>query len=119
LIPSRGDIFHTKFDPATGKEMKGDHYALVVTPKKFNAKLKMTVVCPISGGQASAARETGFLVSLMGAGTRVDGNIHVHQMKVVDVNEHIGEYVESIPDHILLEVLMIFESLFDSQNLVK
>ena len=27
-IPEKGDIFHLSFDPATGSEMKGGHYAL-------------------------------------------------------------------------------------------
>jgi mRNA interferase ChpB len=25
VIPERGDILHLQFDPASGKEMKGDH----------------------------------------------------------------------------------------------
>ncbi|WP_386687050.1 type II toxin-antitoxin system PemK/MazF family toxin [Lonepinella sp. MS14437] len=30
-IPKRGDIIHLQFDPATGREMQGKHYALVIS----------------------------------------------------------------------------------------
>jgi mRNA interferase ChpB len=33
-----GDIPHLSFDPATGREMKGDHCCIVLIPKAFNAR---------------------------------------------------------------------------------
>ena len=38
-IPEKGDIVHLQFDPASGHEMKGEHYALVLSPKYFNKRL--------------------------------------------------------------------------------
>lgn len=32
-VPARGDIMRLEFDPASGREMKGPHYALVVSGK--------------------------------------------------------------------------------------
>jgi mRNA-degrading endonuclease toxin of MazEF toxin-antitoxin module len=65
VTPDRGDILHLQFDPASGREMKGDHFCLVVSPKAFNQRFKLAMVCPISGGTAQVARDTGFLVSLL------------------------------------------------------
>lgn len=65
----RGDIVHLDFDPAAGTEMKDKHYALVVSPDDFH-RLGLHIVCPISGGNAGAARDAGYLVSLMGCGTK-------------------------------------------------
>lgn len=36
--PAHGDIIHLQFDPASGREMKGAHYALVVSAKAFNVR---------------------------------------------------------------------------------
>ena len=70
MTPGRGDILHLAFDPASGREMKGDHYCLVVSPKPFNLRFQLAMVCPISGGLAAAGRDTGFLVSLSGTSLR-------------------------------------------------
>lgn len=40
VTPDRGDILHLAFDPARGREMKGNHFCLVVSPKAFNARFK-------------------------------------------------------------------------------
>ena len=76
MTPERGDILHLAFDPSSGREMKGNHFCLVVSPREFNARFKLAMVCPISGGSAQAARDSGFLVSLMGQGLRTDGQVH-------------------------------------------
>lgn len=105
MIPQRGDILHLRFDPASGREMKGDHFCLVVSPRSFNARFKLAMVCPISGGAASVARESGFLVSLTGTGLRTDGCVHVHQLKFLDWAARQATYVESVPDYVMRELL--------------
>ncbi len=105
MNPKRGDILHLAFDPASGREMKGDHFCLVVSPASFNSRFKLAMVCPISGGVAGAARETGFLISLMGYGLRTDGNIHVHQVKTLDWAVRRATRVESAPAAVVSQVL--------------
>jgi len=46
--------------------MLGKHFCLVVSPRSFNARVRLAMVCPISGGASEIARNSGFLVSLMG-----------------------------------------------------
>lgn len=67
--------------------MIGNHFCLVVSPKSFNVKFKLAMVCPISGGAANVAREAGFLVSLMGFGSRTDGSVHVQKAPVQVMQE--------------------------------
>ena len=111
MTPERGDILHLAFDPASGREMKGNHFCLVVSPRAFNARFKMAMVCPISGGVAEAARSTGFLVSLMGQGLRTDGQIHAHQIKSLDWASRRASLVERAPDVVVQEVLMCLQSV--------
>jgi len=115
LTPERGDILHLQFDPASGKEMIGKHFCLVVSPKSFNAKFKLAMVCPISGGAAEVARSAGFLVSLMGLGLRTDGSVHVHQLKTLDWTSRKAAFIEKAPPEIMQEVLDCLVAVFEDE----
>ncbi|MFC3875531.1 type II toxin-antitoxin system PemK/MazF family toxin [Neisseria musculi] len=110
-IPDKGDIIHLRFDPASGKEMKGGHFALVLTPKAFNKAVGLVFACPISQGQASAAR--GMLSTLLGAGTHTQGNIHCHQLKSLDWRERKAALKEKVPDYVLQDVLSRIEAILE------
>ena len=113
MTPERGDILHLAFDPASGREMKGNHYCLVVSPSAFNARFKLAMVCPISGGAAEVARSAGFLVSLMGHGLRTDGQVHAHQLKSLDWTSRQATFVESAPAAVVQEVLDCLQSIVE------
>jgi len=113
VTPDRGDILHLAFDPASGREMKGNHFCLVVSPRAFNARFQLAMVCPISGGAAEAARSAGFLVSLMGQGLRTDGQVHAHQIKSLDWAARRATRVERAPEVVMQEVLMCLRSVLD------
>ena len=113
MTPDRGDILHLAFDPASGREMKGNHFCLVVSPRAFNARFKLAMVCPVSGGAAEAARSAGFLVSLMGHGLRTDGLIHAHQIKSLDWASRKATLVEQVPDQLVQEVLECLRSVLE------
>lgn len=115
MTPERGDILHLQFDPASGKEMIGKHFCLVVSPKSFNAKFKLAMVCPISGGAAEVARSAGFLVSLMGLGLRTDGSVHVHQLKTLDWTSRKAAFIEKAPPEIMQEVLDCLVAVFEDE----
>jgi mRNA interferase ChpB len=111
MTPERGDILHLTFDPASGREIKGNHFCLVVSPRAFNARFKLAMVCPISGGVAEVARSAGFLVSLMGQGLRTDGQVHAHQVKSLDWASRKASLVERAPSIVVDEVLGCLQSV--------
>ena len=113
MTPQRGDILHLAFDPASGGEMKGDHFCLVVSPKAFNQRFKLAWVCPISGGAALVARESGFLLSLTGCGTRTDGNVHAHQVKALDWAARKARRIETAPDYLVHQVLQCMAAVIE------
>lgn len=113
-VPTRGDIIHLEFDPASGKEMKGPHFALVLSGKAFN-RHGLAMVCPISQGAAANARTYGTVVSLMGTGTQTQGAVHCHQLKSLDWQERRARRKESVPEYMVDEVLARIEAvLFDT-----
>ena len=113
MTPERGDILHLAFDPASGGEMKGDHFCLVVSPKAFNQRFKLAWVCPISGGTSLVAGESGFLLSLTGCGTRTDGNVHAHQVKALEWAATKARRIETAPDYLVHQVLQCMAAVIE------
>ena len=102
-VPKRGDIIHLVFDPASGTEMKGNHFGLVLSSQTFN-RTGLAMICPISQGQAQAARNYGTIVTLMGAGLDTQGNVHCHQLKSLDWKVRKAKFKETVPLYIVDEV---------------
>ena len=113
MTPERGDILHLQFEPSSGREMKGNHFCLVVSPRAFNARFKFAMVCPISGSATDVARSAGFLVSLMGLGLRTDGQVHAHQIKSLDWASRRAALVERVPDAAVQQVLACLQSVLE------
>jgi mRNA interferase ChpB len=108
--PARGDIVHVQFDPASGQEMKGPHFGLVVSAKEFNQR-GLAMICPISQGEAAAARTYGTIVTLTGSGTDTQGAIHCHQLKSLDWRVRKVSLKEIAPAVILDEVAARIEAI--------
>lgn len=102
-IPDRGDIVHLQFDPASGHEMQGPHYGLVISGKAFNA-MGLAMICPISQGAAASARSYGTVVTLIGSGTDTQGAVHCHQLKSLDWQARRAKRKEKVPASILDDV---------------
>lgn len=109
-VPERGDIVHLQFDPASGNEMTGPHFGLVVSAKPFNVR-GLAMICPISQGAAAAARTYGTVVTLMGAGTNTQGAVHCHQVKALDWRARKAAFKERVPQLILMDVSARLESI--------
>lgn len=90
--------------------MSGDHYGFVVSLREFN-DLGFALVCPISGGGAETFRSRGFLVTLMGLGLVTDGNIHVHQVKSLDLRARKAIKRCSTPEWLVDEVLSVLSNI--------
>jgi mRNA interferase ChpB len=112
-VPKRGDIVHLTFDPASGKEMLGKHYGLVISDKIFNGS-GLAMICLISQGAAANARSNGTVVTLMGSGAHTQGSVYCHQLKSLDWRVRKAEFKEVSPDFIMEEVAGKLEAiLFD------
>jgi mRNA-degrading endonuclease toxin of MazEF toxin-antitoxin module len=104
-IPSRGDIYHLNFAPAAGREQRGPHYGVIVSPREYNAISGMPFVAPITT-VGTASRMTGFAISLTGTGLNATGVIQVDQTKPLDLAARGASFAnERVPDYILDEIL--------------
>ncbi len=109
-IPNRGDIVHLLFDPASGHEMKGNHFGLVISQKVFNAR-GLAMICPISQGAADSARTHGTVVTLMGLGLDTQGAVHCHQVKSLDWKIRKAKFKEKVSLDIVDDVAARIEAI--------
>ncbi|MFP4410402.1 type II toxin-antitoxin system PemK/MazF family toxin [Coleofasciculus sp.] len=47
-VPQRGDIIWLNFSPQTGREQAGRRPALVISPIRYNRRVGLALVCPIT-----------------------------------------------------------------------
>jgi mRNA interferase ChpB len=107
----RGDIYLVSLDPALGDEQEGTRPVLIVSPDRFNAVTRVPIVVPITSG-GIFARNAGFTVSLTEAGTRTTGSVRCDQPRPLDLAARNGRKLESVPQHILDDVLAKLATLF-------
>ena len=98
-------------DPALGKEQQGQRYALVLTVAAFN-RFGLALVAPVTQG-GGFAREHGFAVPLMGAGTETQGVVLCHQVRMLDYRARNASVVEVVPENVVDEVLARVRVLLD------
>lgn len=108
----RGDVYVVSLDPAIGHDQQGKRPVLVISPGKFNRLTGLPVVVPITTG-GGFARTAGFAVSLMGAGTKTTGVVRCDQPRVLDLRARGGRKLETVPEHIVDEVLSKVSPLFE------
>lgn len=93
--------------------MLGEHYCLVLSKRAFNDAFGLALVCPISQGRAEQSRNQGFLITLMGAGTETQGNIHSHQVRTLDWRARKASFKEQAPMEVVQPVLDCVVSLLE------
>ena len=106
----QGSIIWLDFDPQIGYEQKGRRPALVVSNHTFNSFSKMAVVCPIT----NTDKNHPFHVKLRE--TKTTGLILCDQARTLYINARKYEYIENIPEDILLEVIDIIFGFIEKEK---
>ena len=106
---NRGDIYLVSLDPTKGREQLGNRPVLVVSATAFNAATRLPVVCPITTG-GEFAKRIGFAVPITGITTT--GVVRCDQPRVLDLSTRQALKVETLPSHILDEVLARMVTIF-------
>ncbi len=106
---NRGDIYLVSLDPTKGPEQRGNRPVLVVSATAFNAATRLPVVCPITKG-GEFAKRIGFAVPITGITTT--GVVRCDQPRVLDLSTRQARKVDTLPSHILDEVLARMVTIF-------
>lgn len=111
-IPARGDILELSLDPTKGHEIRGTRLVLVLSADTFNRASGLLLVAPITQG-GNASRETGFSVTLMGAGTKTQGVVLCNQTRTIDARARTFKRIEKARSPLVEEALDAVRSILE------
>ncbi len=109
-IPDRGDIVWLMFNPQAGHEQAGHRPALVLSPKQYNGKVGLAILCPIT----SQVKGYPFEV-LIPEGLKVQGAILSDQVKSLDWKARKAEFACKLPPEKFNEVVKKLNTLIREQ----
>ncbi len=78
-VPDRGDAVWLTFDPQAGHEQAGRRPALVISPKSYNGRTGLAILCPVT----SQVKGYPFEV-VVPAGLPIDGAVLSDQVRSLD-----------------------------------
>jgi mRNA interferase MazF len=107
-VPERGDIVWLEFNPQAGSEQAGHRPALVISPKTYNKKVGLALVCPIT----SRLKGYPFEVELP-QGVQTKGAVLCDQIKSLDWRARRATRLGSVPDPVMQEVTARILALVD------
>ncbi len=109
-VPDRGDIVWLQFDPHAGHEQAGRRPAFVVSPRAYNSKVGLALVCPIT----SRVKGYPFEVLLPAEG-KARGAILSDQLKSLDWRSRNAVRFDRASDNVVHEVTGRILALVDPE----
>jgi len=97
--PGTGDLIWMSFTPQAGREQAGRRPGLVLSPRSYNAKVGLCLVCPIT----HQAKGYAFEVALP-EGLPVAGVVLADHIKSADWQERGCDPIAKVPVDVLDEV---------------
>ena len=110
-VPERGDIVWLQFDPQAGHEQAGRRPALIISPKEYNQRVGLALLCPVT----SQVKGYPFEV-LLPPGLKVKGAILSDQVKSLDWRIREAKLVCVVPGEVLEETILRIHALIDPET---
>jgi mRNA interferase MazF len=98
-VPDAGDLIWLDFTPQAGREQAGRRPAVVLSPRSYNEKTSLAVVCPVT----SHAKGYPFEVPVP-PGQHIRGVILSDHLKNLDWRQRQAERAGRIPVSVLAQV---------------
>jgi mRNA interferase MazF len=110
-IPNQGDVVWLNFNPQAGNEQAGRRPALILTPARYNGKVGLAILCPITN------QEKGYPFEVkIPTGLAVTGVILADHVKNLDWRIRQAEFICKLPKVTVKEVLRKLTVLLKVQN---
>jgi mRNA interferase MazF len=104
--PGRGDLVWVDFTPQLGHEHAGRRPALVLSPREYNERVGLAVMCPVT----RQIKAYPFEVRLP-TGLAVEGAVLSDQVKSLDWRQRHAELICEVPAETVSEVLRKLRTL--------
>ena len=99
-LPERGDVVWISLNPQAGHEQAGRRPALVLSPRSYNAKVGLALMCLITQQVKGYPFEV-----LLPQDAPIQGVVLSDQVKCLDWRAREVEHVCTLPVELVLEVL--------------
>jgi mRNA interferase MazF len=109
-VPSRGDVIWITLNPQAGHEQAGRRPALVISPRAYNEKVGLAILCPVT----TQVKGYPFEV-LIPAGLKVAGAILSDQVKSLEWRVRQADFICILPARTMSEVIQKLSPLLLSQ----
>ena len=113
-IPDSGDIVWITFNPQAGHEQAGHRPALVLSPKAYNGRVGLAILCPIT----SQVKGYPFEVRIPD-GLEVGGAVLSDQVKSLDWKARNAEFSCRLPATVCNEVVAKLGALIRQKPLTE
>lgn len=97
--PDRGDVIWLNFTPHAGREQAGHRPALVISPREYNQKTGLAVMCPIT------SQVKGYPFEVAVTSGSVQGVVLSDHLKNLDWRERKATYKGKAPTAVVKEVM--------------
>ena len=104
-VPDRGDIVWIHMNPQAGREQAGHRPAYVVSPKAYNGKVGLALMCPIT------SKQKGYPFEVRVDGSTTKGVILSDQVKSLDWRARDARFEERAEDTVIAEVAAKIDTL--------
>lgn len=105
-VPDRGDAVWLTFDPQAGHEQSGRRPAVVLSPRAYNKRTSLAIMCPIT----NHAKGYPFEVALP-QGISVAGVVLADRVRSLDWHARKAKPISSLPADTMDEILGKLETL--------
>jgi len=110
-VPDRGDLVWLEFTPQAGSEQAGKRPALIMSPKTYNKKVGLALVCPVT----SRIKGYPFEVRLPD-GLEVGGVVLSDQLKSLDWRARKARLIDCAPAPLVQQVTSRILPLLDPDS---
>ena len=110
-VPDRGDLVWVTLNPTAGHEQAGRRPALVISPKSYNRKTGLCVLCPATRQAKAYAFEVGI--------SNPDGSTSVvlaDHLRCIDWKARKAQLIHRVSQMELTEVVARIEALLVSPD---
>jgi mRNA interferase MazF len=97
--PDAGDLIWISFSPQAGREQAGRRPGLVLSPRSYNDKVGLCVVCPVTHHTKGYAFEVA-----LPDGLPVQGVVLADHVRSADWRERGCEHIDAAPAEVVDEV---------------
>jgi mRNA interferase MazF len=110
-VPQRGDVVWITLNPQAGYEQSGRRPAVVLSPKLYNDKVGLAILCPIT----SQVKGYPFEV-LIPSGFSIKGAILSDQVKSLDWHVRNAEFICTLSPETISLVLRKLDTLLNPDD---